>query len=47
MLEKKTAMDEKLSDDRVLMSCGSRMYGSACFDVLEVQILPRCHCVLD
>ena len=36
------AMDEKLSDDRVLMSCGL-----ACFDVLEVQISPRRHGVLD
>ena len=47
MLEKKAAIDEKLSDDRVLMSCGSCMYGLACFDVLEVQVSPRRHGVLD
>lgn len=39
-------MDDRLSDDRVLMSCGSCMYGLACFDVLEVQISPRRHGVL-
>ena len=42
MLEKRVAMDEKLSDNRVLMSCGL-----ACFDVLEVQVSPRRRDVLD
>jgi len=46
MLEK-VAMDEKMSDDRDLMSCGPCMYGLACFDVLEVQISPKRHGVLD
>ena len=48
MPEKKAAIDEKLSDDRVLMSCGSCMYGLAYFDdVLEIQVSPRHHDVLD
>ena len=47
MPEKKAAIDEKLSDDRVLMSCGSCMYGLAYFDVLEIQVSPRHHGVLD
>ena len=42
MLEKKAAMDEKMSDDRVLMSCGL-----ACFDVLGVQVSPKRHGVHD
>ena len=48
MLEKKkVAMDEKMSDDRVLTSCRLCLYGLTCFDVLEVQISPRRHGVLD
>lgn len=47
MLEKKAAKDEKLSDDRVLMSCGSCMCGLAFFDVLDVQVSPRRQGVLD
>ena len=42
--EKKAEMDEKLSDDRVLMSC---TYGLAYFDVLEIQVSPRHHGALD